>query len=178
MIVREATDADISFVCAFMRDHNARELFAVRFHSDRAQIAFEICARHRFCIRLEALCLDDGRPAALLGAWLAGPRLAAVQMLMTDDWPAIARSAVKHIRKRFIPAVLMPNVTRAELTVLQTAEFSLDWLAWLGFCAEGVMRQRGMPPENFVNLAWLHPDPASLSTVDAAAAGVASPAST
>ena len=178
MIAVAAREADVFQVCNDMRDHNARELFALRFHRDRALIAREILARADMCIRLEALCDDDGFPAALLGAWLIGPRLAAVQMVMTDRWPAIARPAVRHIRKRFIPMVLVPNVARAELTVLQTPEFPLDWLAWLGFCAEGVMRRRGVPPENFLNLAWLHPDPASLDTVDAAAAGVASPPST
>jgi hypothetical protein len=163
MIVRPATDDDVRHVCLYMRAHNARELFATRFHADRGAIAEEILARSTMCIRLEALCADNGEAVALAGAWLVGPGVAAVQMLATDAWPAIARAAMRHLRRTFIATVLLPNVRRAETRVLQDRGQPLNWLGWLGFRIEGPAHALGKAGEDFVHLAWIHPDPARLT---------------
>lgn len=157
MIARPASDDDIRDVFANMRAHNARELLATSFHSRIDLLADDFVAMRPRSIWIEAYCLSDGTPAALLGLFLRAPAVASVSMVMTDAWPAIGAAVVRHIRRSVIPCALVPNVRRAETWVLDAPDYPRDWLRLIGFREDSRPVVRGRNGERMVLCGWDNP---------------------
>lgn len=154
MLVRAATDADIAWIVANMRELDRREVYAARWTDDDADLIEDLKASRAMMIRLEALCSAAGEPVALLGVWLASPGAGTALMIATDDWPSIAPAAHRHVVTRFLPLVCAPNLRRLECRAWSGHAVSRAWLARLGFVEEGLCRQLGKGGEDFVQLAW------------------------
>jgi hypothetical protein len=156
LIVREASDADISAVCRNLRPTDRREQLATRFHDDVELLAVELIAAKRFAIKQYVLCTDDGAPAVFIAAYIKGPTTAAVQMCSTPRLPEIGRDGHRWGRRRFIPLVLVPNVRLAETRILAEHAEALRWVGACGFAEVGGPLPLGKNGETFVHVAWIN----------------------
>lgn len=154
MIVREASREDVAWIVANMRDLDRREVYAGRWTDEDADLIEDIEASRPMMIRIEALCGDAGEPVALVGVWLAAPGVGQALMIATDQWPAIAAAAHRHVARRFLPLVCAPNLRRLECRAWAGHALSRAWLARLGFVEEGFCRRLGKGGEDFVQFAW------------------------
>lgn len=153
-----AIDADIRHVCRNLRPEDRHEQFAVRWDSDPDRLADELIAARAVAIKQFALLTDDGEPAIVIGAYMAGPRFARFHMCSTPAIAAIGREGHRWGKRRFIPTVLVPNVMRAEARILASHTLARRWVAACGFIEEGLAHRLGRNGEDFVHVAWLNPN--------------------
>jgi len=155
MIFRDATEADVRHVCRHLRAEDAAEQFAVRFDDDPEALADDLLRMQALAIKHLALCTDDGEAAVLVGAFIKGPGLAGFHMCSTPRIGEIGREGHRFGKRRFIPAVLVPNVTRAETRILASHSHARRWVRACGFREEGISARLGKNGEDFVQVAWL-----------------------
>ena len=158
MIVREATVSDIRHVCRNLRELNAREAFALRYHNSPEALAAELIDREPLAIRHYCALTLEGEPVSLFGAWVVGPRRATMAMRSTDQWLTVARTVYRFLVRVFVPFVLAPNVNVAETEVLQDGP-SREWLRRLGCVECSPALPRGKNGEMVLTVAWVNPEP-------------------
>lgn len=157
MIVRDASDADVRFVCANLRDEDVTEQFAMRFDDDPAALAAELIRLRQVAIKQLALCTDAGEPAVLVGAYLVAPTVARFHMCSTAAISAIGYQGHRFGKRRFIPDVLAPNVTMAETRILASHFAARRWVKACGFVELTPAVPCGKHGELFVHVAWINP---------------------
>jgi hypothetical protein len=151
-------DDAIRYVCRNLRADDRAEQFAARFDDDADKLAAEIIHDRPIALKQCVLLTDDGTPAVVVAAYIAGPGLARFHMCSTGRVGEIARQGHRWGRQRFIPAVLVPNVRRAEARILASHALARRWVAACGFIEEGLVHRLGRNGEDFVQVAWLNPD--------------------
>ena len=156
MIVRDATYDDIHHVVANLRPEDVEEQFAARFDDDRMRLTADIAALRGLAIKQIAACPDDGRAATIVTAYLKTPSVAGIHMCSTPRFAEIARDAHRYTVRRFIPAVLVPNVAMAESRILATHLRARRWIAACGFREVGEPLPYGRDGEAYVHVAWIN----------------------
>lgn len=163
MIAREATPHDVRLVCWNLRPESRREVWAARFDNPNTLIAGATFVEEQVAakpIKRFALCPDaDSPPAALAGAFLAGPRAAGLQLLSTPQWLTLARPAYVWLRRVFWPCVLVPNVAVAMTMVLDGPPEEYAWLERLGMTIESRALPIGPGGLCFRLAVWINPTP-------------------
>lgn len=138
-----AEDLEEQFVCAFDGDDTKAALAGALIAAAPRAIAYYTLAVSRY-----------EPPIALIGAWLASPRVATIHQIRTAAWPAIGRQAHRFYRREFIPKVLEPNVRLAECRVLASHAASRRWMRSLGFEEHGSPLPYGSRGEDLVQCVW------------------------
>lgn len=155
---RETTHADLRFLAPRLRAADRAEILATRWSDDPCVFADELWTLREQCIK-QFVFGCDGETIAYIGAHLMLPTVAAVSFFATDAWPAIARRAHRLTRRALIPAVLGPNVRRAECRVHAENAVAMRWVAALGFALETPQPMAlGRKGELFFQYAWTNPD--------------------
>lgn len=160
-LVREASESDVRHVIANMRAEDAEE----QLNGDtptREVLTSLLLAARAIQIKNYAFLDLEGQPAALLGAYLTGPRHATLHRCSTSAWRDVGFTMFRFGREYFVPTVLVPNVSHASCRVLAKHRLALEILRRLGFAPQG---QPG--PEGFVELEWKN------AAIDAAGARIA-----
>jgi hypothetical protein len=159
MIVKQASDNDISDVVHNMREADRREVMAGRFVDDPETLSVEMQAARPFCFALFALCADDGWPIAIIGARLRWPGVGSILMIATDEWPRIARPATRWVKRVAIPKILDPLCHRTQCEAWEGNLVTLRWLTALGYKVEGRLEAYGKNREGFLQYARIRPEP-------------------
>jgi hypothetical protein len=159
MIVRDATDADILHICRNLRPEDQVEQFAARFDDDPDALASDLIRSRIAAIKQMALCTDAGEPAILVGAYMQSPTTARFHMASTAKLAEIGREGHRFGKRRFIDAVLRPNVAMAEARIMAEHFYARRWVRTCGFVELAGPHPFGKHGEPFVLVAWLNPAP-------------------
>jgi hypothetical protein len=162
VIVRDASDEDVLHICRNLRPEDRLEQFAARFDDDPDALAADLIRWRQVAIKQLALCTEAGEPAILVGAYLETPTVARFHMASTPALVAIGREGHRFGKRRFIPAVLAPNVAMAEARIMATHFYARRWVATCGFIELAGPHPYGKHGEAFVLVAWLNPTPPPL----------------
>lgn len=156
-MVRPATDDDIRYVAAHMREIDAAEQFATRFPCDdeRTALAADIIAAQGRAIQSFCFVGPDGNPAAILSAYLSSPGVARLHRVSTEQWDIVSIEVFRFGITKFMPAVKAAGIRRAECSILAIHDCAAAMLRRLGFAFEGTAWGRGRGGENFQNFAWV-----------------------
>lgn len=155
MIIRPAEDFDVYVVCRNLRAVNAEEAEIIRGQLDRPRMARDINGLKQFAVFRDALCLDarpapglpPGEVVAIVAAYSIQRGMAAVHLIATEKWPAIAMPAYRHLR-RLVASFPARGIRYAATDVLDRGFADRKWLRRLGFMDEG-------PPERRVQrVCW------------------------
>lgn len=147
MIIRPAEDFDVYVVCRNLRAISVEEAVIIRGQLDRPRMARDINKLKEFAVFRDALCLDAGEVVAIVAAYSIQHGMAAVHLIATEKWPAIARAAYRHLRGlvRSFPA---RGLRYAATDVLDRGFADRRWLRRLGFMDEGA------PEKGVQRVAW------------------------
>lgn len=136
-----------------MRERDAAEVFARRWDDDPLAVAALICqARWGKVLGL------PGKPIAVVGAHEVWPRVASVFMLATDDWPQIALSATRWVKRTLIPVIHGSGVHRADCQSIADHDVAHRWLRALGARHEATHPMMGRNGETFLTFVWERDD--------------------
>ncbi len=151
MILLPLTAEFVLPVARRMREADRREIFATRSPDDRDLLARQAAEFSRFGA---VLATDAGNPACALGAVEQWPGVWTVWMFATADWPKVALSATRYVRRVLIPALVAAGAHRAECKSLEDHREAHDWLRLLGAHAEAEHRDYGINRETFITFVW------------------------
>jgi hypothetical protein len=154
--IRPASLRDLSWVAAFMRAADRREVFALSPDDNPLALAARIDAMPGEKL---AACLD-GTPVAAFGAARSGPGVVEVWMFATPDWPRVAPAVTRAILRRLVPALVASGIHRAQCLSIEGHGDAHRWLERMGAVREGVHPGRGRGGETFITYAWRRGDAA------------------
>lgn len=141
---------DMLDICRNLRERDREELFATRFGDDPADLANSAVASGGF--RWGAYL--DGRPVAAIGAQPRWPGVWTAWAYGTDDWPRVALTLTKHVRRFMLPALLRAGAHRVDAFALETHTDARRWLEMLGARPKNILAKWGRNGENFVCYVW------------------------
>lgn len=134
-----------------MRESDRREIFATRQPDDRELLAHQAAEVSRFGA---VFGLDSGEPVAALGAVEQWPGLWTVWMFATAQWPQVALSTTRYVRRILIPQLIGAGAHRAECKTLMGHHTAQRWMELLGAHHEATHPDYGIGRETFFTYAW------------------------
>lgn len=154
--IRPAALRDLSWVAAFMRDIDRREVFALMADDNPLALAarLNVVAEQAWCAHWQ------GRPVAAFGAAPNGPYVADVWLFASDDWPRVMLSVTRFILRQLMPDLAAAGYRRAQCQSSIEHPAAHAWLSRLGAVREGEHPLRGRRGETFITFAWRRGDPA------------------
>lgn len=153
--IRPATLRELSWVAAFMRPADRREVFALSPDDNPLALAARIDAMPG---EAHAALLDDA-PVAVFGAAPNGPGVVEVWMFATPAWPGVAAAVTRYILRRMLPGLAAAGIRRAQCLSIEGHVEAHRWLERLGAVREGIHPGRGRDGETFITYAWRRGDP-------------------
>jgi hypothetical protein len=140
----------VQYVCRNLRDRDAEEIFATRFHDDPDQLASEIAT-----VREYSWCaVVDHEPVAIIGAYEKWPGVWSVFAFGTDRWPEVVLTLTKHVRRVMIPELFERGAIRADCHALETHDDARRWLTALGAKEGPGLDNFGKNGQSFVCYCW------------------------
>lgn len=136
-----------------MRDWDAREIFANRFHDDREQIA-------RDAVRMgETVGWVSGleRPIAAFGCFQMWPGVWSMWLFATDEFRHIGISMTKLIVRHIVPMLWNAGAHRLEARSMEGHHDAQRWLEVIGARREGTLKGYGRDGQDFYVYAWERP---------------------
>ena len=150
-----ASYSDAVSVVMGLRDVDFTEIMAQRpMHAWPQQIAEDVTADGGVC----SCALLDGFPVAIVGAYPSLPGTWAVFMFATHDWPHVALSVTRFIKRELIPHLLAVGANRAECRAIEDNTKAHAWLERLGAVHEATMPDCGEDRKTFRLYAWRRSD--------------------
>jgi hypothetical protein len=142
--------ADLTHITRNLRPRDKEELFATRFGDDPEAFASSIAQTGSFQWGVYL----DGVPVAAIGAMPRWPGVWSMWAFGTDDWPKVALTLTRHVRRFMIPALLRAGAHRADAAALATHTDARRWLEAVGAKPENVLDKYGRNGETFVLYVW------------------------
>lgn len=154
VVTREpVTRAVVAHILANLREHDRREILALRWDDDLERLADEVMALA--CNDLWQSFWVDGEPVALIGATLIRPGVVMICGFGTKRWNRVIRPLSRYVLEEMRPAILRTEVHRAEAYAMAANTQNIRWIRGLfGGEIEGVLRGYGRDGEDFVVLGW------------------------
>lgn len=129
-IVR-ATYADIVYIARRLRAADKSEIYPHLFNPSPENLAaFSFNQRFAYC------ALHNQRPVAAWGAHERLPKVWQCWMFATDEWPQVALSTTRFIRRKFAPEIADTGAVRLDCWSADDHDVSHRWLEILGFVRE------------------------------------------
>lgn len=157
MWLRQPTCGDLVHVATNMRDQDAAEVFALRRSEDRLALAYGLFANLQFAQHVFVAGLDKSQNAiAFLGIWAMEETggLASANLFATAEFPLIAGTLVRHVRRSVIPALLTRGCRRVECRALTAYRNSRRFIRACGAVEECELPDYGKNRESFTLCAW------------------------
>jgi hypothetical protein len=157
-ITREkVTRAAVDYILANLREHDRREILALRWNDDLDPVADYVMALA--CNPLWQAFWAHGEPVALIGATLIRPGVVMICGFGTKRWHRVIRPLSRYVLDEMMPAILSTDVHRAEAYAMAENTQNIRWIRGLfGGEIEGVLRGYGRGGEDFVVIAWRRDD--------------------
>lgn len=154
----ETPTADlVRHVALNLRPRDRREVLAIRFSKDPADLVAEWAAMRPATVAEGIVAAADGEPVALIGIALVAPAMGSAHMIATNRWPEVAAAAHRFVRRVAFPRLIEPVFRRLECRCLEEHRVARRWLAALGFHEEGRHPALGDAGETYLTLGWVNP---------------------
>jgi hypothetical protein len=140
----------VTAIARSMRAADRREIFACRFREDPDELAAQVLA----VATCGFVAWSPAQPVAVVAAVEAWPGFWRVAMFATDQWPRVAASTTRAVRRAMIPALLVAGGRRAECCSDAEHQDAHRWLVRLGFVPEARLWSYGKRGEDFILFAW------------------------
>lgn len=140
---------------------DAREIFALRSHSDPDRLAMEIYAILHKAVRAYAIGLDKNPSAkAFLALWPMDESngLLGAHLFGTSDFSAVAAPIARWVRRKLIPELLAAGVRRVECRALAEHSGARSLIRACGATEEAILPDLGLKGETYVLCAWRRSD--------------------
>jgi hypothetical protein len=134
-----------------LRDLDRQECSATHFSDDPLVWAEMIYRAGKF----QWVAYHDGVPVAAIGAAPRWGHVWNAWCLGTDDFPRVAYSLSKHVKRVMLPAVIEAGMHRADTFALKDYDKACKWLEFLGAQREAELANWGKNGETFVSYVWL-----------------------
>jgi len=143
------TLASMTYVTNHLREIDRREVFAGAItHPDT--LAIDAVSASGF---IDVAWLD-AMPVAAVGGRELWPGVWSVWCFGTDDWFKVKLAITRHIIRALVPSMLKAGGWRGQCLSHEDHVEAHDWLLWLGFEREAVLRQYGRDGSDFHMFAW------------------------
>lgn len=96
----------------------------------------------------------DNTPVASFGGHQAWPGVWNIWMWATDNWPKVALSVTRHIKRVMIPELVRRGAHRGQCASAVGHTTAHAWLESLGLKSEGVLSGYGRQQQDFLMYAW------------------------
>ena len=149
MILAPLTFEDVLYVAERMRPWDKKEIYATRWNEDPAELARQCCATGDF-----GWVAGIERPIAAVGAVPVHPNVWSVWCFATDEFPRIALSLTRYVKKAMIPALVESGAHRAACASIEGHTDAQKWLELLGARRECTHRALGKNGEDFHVYVW------------------------
>lgn len=151
-MVVEPPFQDVLYIMRNLRDLDRQEASATSFTDAPEEWAARLMGAGPFSWAF----YYNGTPAAIVGAM---PRWTGVWnafCLGTADFPHVAFSATKHVRRFMLPAILAtPEFRRGDAFALAEYREAHRWLRSLGAKYEAALENWGKNGETFYSFVWM-----------------------
>lgn len=135
-----------------MRECDVREIFGLQPDTPPAVIAAQ-------AVQADSVVLKyRDRPVAVIASRLIVPHWLEVWAFATDDWPRVALTATKYVKRHLVPGFLQAGVHRAECRALADNGGTCRWLEACGARPEALLRDCGPDRLDFILYAWRRQD--------------------
>jgi hypothetical protein len=145
-----ATYADIVYIARRMRKLDAEEILPLIWSGKPEDLAASTIAVGG----LATVALFGGQPVAAFGAYMGRPAFWNVWMFATDQWPRVALSVTRNIRKVMMPAMLDGDAVRADCWSMEGHDVAHRWLELLGAVREASVEDYGPRRKTFHCYSW------------------------
>lgn len=142
--------AGLTYIAKFLRERDREEVFALRYDEDPARLAMDTYN----CGDFQWIAYLDGRPVASIGAFPVWPNVWTVWAYGTDDWPKVALTLTKHVRRFMIPGLVNAGARRAHCFAMASHDDARRWLTALGAEEEAKLDNYGKDGQAFVCYSW------------------------
>ncbi len=100
------------------------------------------------------VALKDGQPVAAWGVQERLPQVWTVWMYATDDWPAVALSATRHIKSVVREHMISRGAVRADCWSMDGHDEAHRWLEVLGARREASLEDYGRNRQTYHCYSW------------------------
>lgn len=142
--------ADVVEIARRMRDMDAEEIWPVTIARTAETLALGTVAGegYKFVARYGAV------PVATWGATPTRPGVVSVWMYSTDQWPKVALTVTRHIRRELIPCLINDGCVRAECWSHSGHHVAHKWLGILGAVREATLEDYGINRVPYHCFSW------------------------
>ena len=141
---------DVVFIARRLRALDAEEILPLIWSNKPEDLA--VLAAHANGIAKVALV--GGVPVAAYGAELQKPLFYSVWMFATDQWPKVALTVTRDIKKRIIPELIDTGAVRADCWSMEGHHVAHRWLESLGAVREASVEDYGPTRKTFHCYSW------------------------
>ena len=148
--LEDATYADAVFIARRMREWDAKEILPVMLgssHLENLALGVSI-AEYSKC------AFWNGKPVSVFGASPLAPLSYSVFMYATDDWPHVALSVTRHIKKVMLPYYAARGANRAECRTHGEYLWAHRWLEFMGAHKESEIKDYGAQRMTYFMYVW------------------------
>jgi hypothetical protein len=132
--IARATYAEIVYVARRMRALDAEEIYPHLWHPTPEDLS-AYCAQ----TKISFVALMDGTPVVAFGANERFPKVWAVWMFATDDWPKVALSVTKFVRRQMLVEIDRYDPVRLDCWSMDGHDTAHQWLEAFGFIREATV---------------------------------------
>lgn len=159
MTINPINDGDLLYIARNMRPEDRDEIYATRWSEDPNQLVDD-CMSVASLPTSHTAMMGLERPIAVIGAVEPWPGCWDVWLFATEEFPLIAFSMTKYVRKVFIPALLERGMKRAHCRSIVGHTKNHAWLRENGANLEHerVLKSWGKDGEDFVMFTWFRDD--------------------
>lgn len=148
-------DGDLLYIARNMRDKDKEEIYATRWSESPNALVDDVLHVAALPGSYSAI-VGLERPIAVVGAVQPWPGVFDVWCFGTNEFPRIAFSLTKHIRRVMIPHLIELGAHRAHCRALASHQQARDWLHNLGArpADDRPKKAWGKNREDFIEYSW------------------------
>ena len=143
MTIGPLTHEAFRYIAHNMREWDRKEVFATQWTDDPEDLATAWEQRGPF-----SFVGSTELPICAAGGVQMWPGVWSMWLLATDEWPAVATSVTKFVKRIIVPNLWAMGAHRLECRAME-GHPSRAWLEWLGFEREATHHGYGKGKETF-----------------------------
>lgn len=146
--VEDATYAAAVYIARHMREGDKEEILPLIPRAEDLALRASASAYSK-------IATVNGKPVSIFGASETVSKCWQVFMFATDDWPLVATTVTKHIKRKMSRYLYDTGANRLECRALDTHTEAHEWLEFLGAKKESEVEEYGANGRTYFMFRWL-----------------------